>query len=138
MTRTARNIVVAVLVCLVAAALAAPAGAARGDVRAGRSHAGRRGSGGGGGGLSFTKPVALESFAPPRTAASTVYSARNGEMPPDHEWSGEPVIQVDDRRHLHRGDLLRRRVLAGVAFDRHSNSVGPFESADRAADETRI
>jgi hypothetical protein len=80
-TRTARNLVVAVLVCLVAAALAAPAGAARGDVRAGKSHAGRRAAGGGGGGLSFTEPVALESFAPARTAASTVYSARNGEEP---------------------------------------------------------
>jgi hypothetical protein len=74
-----------------------PRGSSPGDVSAGRSHAGRRGSGGGGGGLSFTKPVALESFAPPRTAASTVYSARNGEMPSDHEWSGEPVIQVDDK-----------------------------------------
>jgi hypothetical protein len=80
-TRTAGNLVVAVLVCLVAAALAAPAGAARGDVRAGKSHAGRRAAGGGGGGLSFTEPVALESFAPARTAASTVYSARNGEEP---------------------------------------------------------
>jgi hypothetical protein len=76
-TRTARNIVVAVLACLVAAALAAPAGASRGDLRAGRSHAGRSAAGGGGGGrLSFTKPVALEAFAPARTAASTVYSAR--------------------------------------------------------------
>jgi hypothetical protein len=96
-TRTARNIVIAALVWLVAAALAAPAGAARGDLRAGRSHAGRRAAGGGGGGLSFTKPVALESFAPARTATSTVYSARNGESPSDHEWSGEPVIQVDDK-----------------------------------------
>ena len=92
MTRTARNIVIAVLACLVAAALAAPAGASRGDVRAGRSQAGRRAAGGGGGGLSFTKPVALEASAPARTAASTVYTARNGEEPSDHEWSGEPVI----------------------------------------------
>ncbi len=72
-----------------------PAGVARGDLRVGKSQAGRRAAGGGG--LSFTKPVALESFAPAGTATSTAYSLRQEEAPSDHEWSGEPVIQVDDK-----------------------------------------
>jgi hypothetical protein len=44
--------------------------------------------------LRFTKPVALESFSPARTATGTVYSITRGGDPSDHEWSGEPVIQV--------------------------------------------
>ncbi len=47
--------------------------------------------------LRFTKPVALTSFAPLRTAVGAVYSITRGQMPSDHEWSGEPVIKVDDK-----------------------------------------
>lgn len=45
--------------------------------------------------LRFNKPVALTSFAPARTAVSAVYSLRRGEDPSDHEWAGEPSVEVD-------------------------------------------
>lgn len=44
--------------------------------------------------LSFGKAVALNSDAPLRSAMSDVYS---GGEDRDHEWSGEPVLQVDDK-----------------------------------------
>ncbi len=44
--------------------------------------------------LDFNKPVALFSASPTRTAMSGVYNnGRQGK----HEWSGEPVIQVDKK-----------------------------------------
>ncbi|MDP9068289.1 MAG: hypothetical protein M3N53_08100 [Actinomycetota bacterium] len=47
--------------------------------------------------LRFAEPVALESFSPLRTAVSRVYDSRSGKPPSDHEWSGEPVLQVDKK-----------------------------------------
>ncbi|MDQ3876950.1 MAG: exo-alpha-sialidase [Actinomycetota bacterium] len=49
------------------------------------------------GGLHFSKPVALDSFAPLRSVVGTVYSEQNGQDPPSHEWAGEPSIEVDSK-----------------------------------------
>ncbi len=46
--------------------------------------------------LKFGKPVTMTSFSPSRTVGSTVYTIRGGGQS-DHEWSGEPSIQVDDK-----------------------------------------
>ncbi|HET7482427.1 MAG TPA: hypothetical protein VFK89_06140, partial [Actinomycetota bacterium] len=45
----------------------------------------------------FGKPVSLTSFSPLRTGESTVYTARSGKQQSDHEWSGEPSLQIDDK-----------------------------------------
>jgi len=39
----------------------------------------------------------MNAFAPSRTAVGTVYTATRGDRQSDHEWSGEPSIQVDDK-----------------------------------------
>lgn len=54
-------------------------------------------SGGGNSRLTFKKPVSLTSFAPVRTATGTAYTATRGDQPSDHEWSGEPSIQIDEK-----------------------------------------
>ena len=51
----------------------------------------------GGGKLSFTDPIALDSFSPVRTVTGDEYSVQGGGNPPDHEWAGEPSIQVDSK-----------------------------------------
>lgn len=53
--------------------------------------------------LQFTKPVALESFSPLRTIVGTVYSLQDGGEPSDHEWSGEPVLQIDKSGTIYIG-----------------------------------
>src|SRR3954452_1442286 len=55
------------------------------------------------GGLAFSKPVALNSFSPVRTIEGDVYSAEDGNSPPGHEWSGEPVINVDNKGVIYVG-----------------------------------
>ncbi len=62
-----------------------------------RSKASSSTSGGGNSRLTFKKPVSLTSFAPARTAVGTVYTATRGDQESDHEWSGEPAIQIDEK-----------------------------------------
>jgi hypothetical protein len=45
--------------------------------------------------LAFRRPVPLSSFAPLRTVMSHEYSLESGDGLSDHEWSGEPGIEVD-------------------------------------------
>jgi hypothetical protein len=45
--------------------------------------------------LRFNEPVALSSFSPVRTVVSHVYSIQDGSTPSEHEWSGEPGLEVD-------------------------------------------
>jgi hypothetical protein len=47
--------------------------------------------------LRFNLPIPLSSFSPARTVVSHVYSLRDGKPPSEHEWSGEPGLEVDDR-----------------------------------------
>lgn len=47
--------------------------------------------------LKFGKPVSMTSFGPIRTVTGTVYTAERGGQSSDHEWSGEPSIQIDDK-----------------------------------------
>ena len=54
-------------------------------------------AGRGGGKLSFTNPVALDSFSPVRTVVGDEYSVQAGQDPAGHEWAGEPSIQVDSK-----------------------------------------
>lgn len=46
--------------------------------------------------LKFGKPVTMDSFSPARTAVGSVYTLTRGGQS-DHEWAGEPSIQVDDK-----------------------------------------
>jgi hypothetical protein len=46
--------------------------------------------------LKFGKPVTMDSFAPARTGVGSVYTIQRGGQA-DHEWAGEPSIQVDDK-----------------------------------------
>lgn len=94
--RALRGLLSAVLaVSLVGALLSSTAGAA--EDRPGSSSSARSGAGGGDGRLTFNKPVSLTSFAPLRTATGTTYTATRGDSQSDHEWSGEPVIQIDEK-----------------------------------------
>lgn len=96
------------LALMLAGALPAAAGPV--DERAGRTRRGPE--------LTFGRPVALSSFAPLRTAIGTVYSADQTE----HEWSGEPSIQVDD---------------AGVIYIAGTCCVGPAAPVWRSTDDGR-
>lgn len=86
--RAVRSLFSVLLVAVVAAPLAVTtAGAApRPGATAGRGPQSA---------LRFGKPVTMSSFAPGRTAVGTVYTVQRGGQS-DHEWSGEPSIQVDD------------------------------------------
>ena len=46
--------------------------------------------------LTFNKAVALTSFSPLRTAVGTVYSLQREQRLSEHEWSGEPSLQIND------------------------------------------
>ncbi|HJP66181.1 MAG TPA: hypothetical protein VKA30_07755 [Actinomycetota bacterium] len=45
--------------------------------------------------LRFNDPVPLSSFSPLRTVMSHVYSLEDAQRPSEHEWSGEPGLEVD-------------------------------------------
>lgn len=80
--RSRRRALTAILAaCLVIGTMAAPA-----------AGAGRRKSSK----LTFKRPVALTSSSPIRTVVGTVYSTQDGGDPSEHEWSGEPVLQIND------------------------------------------
>lgn len=53
--------------------------------------------------LKFDEPVTMDAFAPARTATGAVYTATRGDQQSDHEWSAEPVIQVDDKGGIYIG-----------------------------------
>ena len=86
-----RKIVLPILVVALAAAYSV-APAAAGPSQGGPGPSAREG-----GNLRFGKPVTMNAFAPARTAVGTVYSTSQNEGQSDHEWSGEPSIQVDNK-----------------------------------------
>lgn len=89
--RALRNVFpLALVVVLIAALSAAPAGAKGASGNETPDGVGR------GKKLAFGKPVTMKSFAPSRTVVGTVYTATRGDGQTDHEWAGEPSIQVDD------------------------------------------
>ncbi|MEA2477257.1 MAG: hypothetical protein QOC87_1456 [Actinomycetota bacterium] len=83
MRMTIRALVALCLASALTAALLAPSGIGNAAPAAG--------------GLRFSKPVALDSFAPLRTVVGTVYSQEAGQDAPSHEWAGEPSIEVDSK-----------------------------------------
>ena len=117
-----KTTLIALLIAVVAASFAAPAGAAkRGG--GGVSNVDPRSSKD----LQFGRPVTMDAFSPARTVVGTVYTAqREGQS--DHEWSGEPSIQVDDRGGIYIAGTCCVGAAAPVWYSKDGKKFAELET----------
>jgi len=87
---------------------------------------------GAGSALTFNKPVELTSFSPLRTAVGTAYSLARGGQPSDHEWSGEPSIEVDERGRIYITGTCCVAASSAVWYSKNGKTFKEMESPGHA------